>query len=75
MNLEKYLVLDLKKLSLIVLSFFAAVILHNAVYGLFNVEEAFFFIIAVFVVPAYFLVAVFYTIFHHVKHSKKKSKK
>ena len=72
MNPEKYLLLDLKKLGIIIASFIVAVILHNLVSGLLGVEEPVFFILAVFVIPIYFLVSVGYTIFHHVKQAKKK---
>jgi hypothetical protein len=67
MNLEKYFLLDIKKLGIIVLSFIGALVLHNLIYGWFKVEEPFFFILAIIVVPVYFLIAVSYTIFHHVK--------
>ena len=42
--------------------FLPFVILHNAVYGLFGVEEPFFFILAVFVCPLGFLVGAVGTI-------------
>ncbi len=38
--------------------FLLFILLHNAIYGLFGVEEAVFFIIAVFLAPAAFLVGV-----------------
>ncbi|MFC1511213.1 hypothetical protein ACFL5U_02360 [Candidatus Margulisiibacteriota bacterium] len=41
-----------------ILLFLVSVLLHNLIYGLFGVEEAFFFIIAVFVCPVGFLVGV-----------------
>ncbi|MBW2995747.1 hypothetical protein KY332_00440 [Candidatus Woesearchaeota archaeon] len=79
MKLEKYLLLNLKKLLLIIGAFILAVLLHNLVYALFfdyfsrtGGDEAFFFIIAIFVIPLYFLVSVGYTIFHHVRKRIKK---
>jgi len=75
MNLEKYLLLNAKNLGIIILSFIVAVVLHNLIYGIFGIEEAFFFILAVFVIPVYFLISVGYTIFHHVKRIRKKAKK
>ena len=74
MNLEKYLLLDLKKLVIIIVSFMVAVLLHNIISALIAVEEAVFFILAVFVIPLYFLISVGYTIFHHVKRAKKKKR-
>lgn len=73
MNCEKYLLLDVKKLLIIVGSFILAVILHNFVSGLLGgIDEPVFFIIAVIIIPIYFLTAVGYTIFHHVKKRMKK---
>ena len=71
MNLEKYLLLDVKKLLIIVFLFIGVVILHNLVFALFAFEEALFFIIAGIII-AYFIIAVGYTIFHHVKRRIKK---
>ena len=74
MNLEKYFLLNLKKLLIIIFAFIAAVLLHNFVYALFydyfirtGGDEPFFFIIAVIIIPAYFLISAGYTIFYHVK--------
>ncbi len=79
MNTEKYLLLNAKNLVIIIISFIVAIVLHNLISGLFNIEEAVFFILAVIVIPLYFLVSVGYTIFHHVKRGtfskKKKTKK
>ena len=81
MNLEKYLLLSWKKLGIIVGAFIAAVLLHNLVYMIFfdyftrtGGDEAFFFIIAIFVIPLYFLTSVGYTIFHHVNKAVKKKR-
>jgi len=72
MNLEKYLLLTIKKIGIIVVLFIIAVLLHNFISGWIGVEEPVFFIIAVIVIPVYFLIAVGYTIFHHVKKRKKR---
>jgi hypothetical protein len=72
MNLKKYLLLDLKKVGIIIVSFIVAAVLHNLIYGIFNIEEAVFFLLAVFVIPLYFVISVGYTVFHHVKKKKKK---
>lgn len=79
MKLEKYFYLTLKKTALVIIAFVAAVILHNAVYAIFNFEEAFFFIIAVIILPAYLAISAVYSICHsirlrnkYVKKSKKK---
>lgn len=51
--------------------FFPFVLLHNAVYGLFGVEEPFFFTLAVFVCPLGFLVGATGTIVLFLKKGKR----
>ena len=67
MNIEKYLLLNWKKILIIIGAWFLAVILHNAFYALFNVEEAVFFILAVIIIPIYFITAIIYTIIKKIK--------
>lgn len=66
---DRYLLLNWKKLVGIIAAWAAAVFLHNAVYGLFldyfrrtGSDEPFFFILAMVVIPLYFLVSLLYTI-------------
>jgi len=54
--------LSWKRFGLIVLAFILSVILHNAIYGLTGVEEAVFFLLAVIVIPIYFIISVIYSI-------------
>jgi hypothetical protein len=72
MKIEKYLLLDWKKLLIIVLTFVAAVLLHNIFYGITGYEEPLFFLIATVIVPFYFIIAVFYTAFYYGKKLIKK---
>jgi len=66
---DKYLLLNWKRILLIIGAWFAAVILHNLVYALFQRffdaaggDEPFFFVLAVIVIPFYALVALVYTV-------------
>ncbi|MCK5321126.1 hypothetical protein KAJ38_00955 [Candidatus Pacearchaeota archaeon] len=59
-----------RKLWIIVVTGFFSIMLHNAIYGLFNVEEAFFFIIVVFAIPIYFLIMVVYSIIYKLMKKK-----
>lgn len=70
---DKYLLLNWKKFLLIIIAWFVAVILHNFVYGLgiyFGGEnfwgpagdEPLFFIIAIIIIPTYFIVSIIYTL-------------
>ena len=67
METKKLLQLSWRRVGLIILGWFAAVILHNAIYGIFGVEEAVFFIVAVFILPIYFIIALIYTVFQKFK--------
>jgi uncharacterized membrane protein YhdT len=67
MNLEKYLLLNCKNVLIIIMAWFVAFILHNAIYAIFNFEEPVFFLLAVIVIPLYFIVSVSYTIINSVK--------
>ncbi len=65
---NKYFLLNGKKIILIIGAFFVAVILHNLIYGLFQSyfdstggDEPVFFIIAVIIIPLYFLICFIYT--------------
>jgi len=61
--LEKYFKLNLKKLFIILGAWIASVVLHNLVSAFFGIEDAFFFIIAIFVIPIYLIISIIYTIF------------
>lgn len=67
-SLKKFLLLT----GASAVGFLPFVVLHNAVYGLFGVEESFFFILAVFVCPLGFLVGVIGTIVLIIKKRGKK---
>ncbi|MCK5449538.1 hypothetical protein KAI32_01610 [Candidatus Pacearchaeota archaeon] len=59
-----------RKLWIIVVTGFVSILLHNAIFGLFDIEEAFFFIIVVFVIPIYFLIMVVYSIVYKLMKKK-----
>ena len=67
MKIEKFFILSWKKILLLVLIWFVAVILHNAVDVIFHIEEAFFFIIAIFVIPLYFMISLIYTVYKKLR--------
>jgi len=58
---EKLFLLSWKRFFLVVIGFFVFVFLHNLIYALTNIEEAFFFILAL-IVPVYFLISLFYSL-------------
>lgn len=58
---DKALQLTWKKLWIIIISAFLLVILHNAVYAIWNFEEGIFFILF-FLVILYFIIALIYSL-------------
>ena len=78
---SKIFLLSWKKFFGIVIVWFLAVVLHNVVYGLgihfggedfwgLNGDEAFFFIIAIIIIPIYFLISIIYTLIKKMKKRK-----
>ena len=68
---DKYFLLNWRKLWIIIVAWFVAVLLHNLVSALLNLEEAFFFIIAVFVMPLYFIVTLIYSLVKIIKRGSR----
>lgn len=66
-KLDKYFLLSWRKAWIIVVGWFLAVMLHNAISALFNFEEAVFFIIAVILMPIYFLIVLVYSLIKKLK--------
>ena len=62
MKFKDIFLLSWKKLWIAVVAGFLSILLHNFISALFGVEEAFFFILVVFVLPIYMIVAVIYTL-------------
>ena len=65
MNLEKYLLLSIKELGIIIILFIGATVIHNLIYNMFPVMV---------IIVVYFIIAVIYTVFHHVKRIRKKKR-
>ena len=67
------LLISWRKLWIIVVGGFVSILLHNAIYDLFNVEEAFFFIFVIFVLPIYFLAMIIFSIIYKIikSHSQR----
>ncbi len=61
MNLKKYLLLSWKKILIMIAAVLLSVFLHNVISGLFDIEEVVFFILAVIIIPLYFIISVVYT--------------
>ncbi len=71
--LDKLLRLNLKKLFLIVAAWVLCVVMHNLVYVLFRDsfgaqgDEPFFLLLAVVVIPLYFVVSFVYTVVQRIR--------
>jgi len=70
MNAKNLLLLSWRKAWIIVVAGFVSIILHNLISGLLGIEEAFFFIIVIFVIPIYVLVAVVYSVIYLIRKRK-----
>ena len=64
---DKWFFLNWRKLLIIIGMWFLAVILHNLISAIFGIEEALFFIIAVFVIPVYFIALIIYTLVKFIR--------
>ena len=62
MKFADLFMLSWKKLWIVVVVGFISIILHNAISALFGVEDAFFFIVVVFVIPIYMIIAIIYSL-------------
>ncbi|MFC1626860.1 hypothetical protein ACFL1P_01500 [Patescibacteria group bacterium] len=71
MKAKNFFLLSWKKLWILVISGFASIVLHNLISGLTGVEEAFFFIIVIFVIPTYFLIAILFTLINLLRKKSK----
>ena len=71
MNLDKYFLLSWRKVWIIVVGGFVSILLHNLFYAIFGVEEVVFFIIVVFVIPIYVLIAVVYSLVKLIRRKLK----
>ena len=73
-KLDKYFLFTGRKLVYLLLVFIGSVILHNLIYALFydyysgtGGDEPFFFIIAVIIIPLYFLIMLIYTLVKKIR--------
>jgi len=68
--MKDLLLLSWRKAWIIVVSGFVFILLHNLISGLFGIEEPFFFILVVIVLPIYVIVAVIYSLIYLIKKKK-----
>jgi Na+/melibiose symporter-like transporter len=61
-KIKNFLSISWKKIVVVLALWLISVILHNLISGLLGNEEAFFFIVAVFVLPIYLVVALLYSL-------------
>ena len=65
--MKNLFLLSWRKLWVVVVGGFLAIILHNAIDAIFGVEEAFFFILVVFVLPLYLITAIVYSLIYKIR--------
>ncbi len=66
-KLNKYFLLNFKKILFIIGGWIIAVVLHNLISAIFRFEDAFFFILAVIIIPLYFLSSLIYTLVTYLR--------
>jgi len=60
-------ILSWKKAWIIVVGGFVSILLHNLYYAVFKVEEVFFLILVIVVLPIYLLIAIMYSLINRKK--------
>ena len=71
---EKLFLLNWKRDLEVILLWVFSVAFHSAIFRIYMVEETFFFIMAVFAIPAYLVVAIIYTLDFHRRRMKKQKR-
>ncbi len=69
-SLDSFFLLHLKKSLYIIIAWALFIIAHNLAARIFNFDEMFFSILAVYIIPLYLLISVVYTLFKHSKLAK-----
>jgi len=70
MKIKNLFLLSWKKLWIVVVGGFVSIVLHNLISALIKAEEPFFFVLVVFVLPAYVLIAIIYSLIYKNKNKK-----
>jgi hypothetical protein len=60
------LLISWRKFGIIIIMGFVSILLHNVISALFKTEEAFFFILVIFVLPIYLLIIIIYSIIYKI---------
>jgi len=66
-KLDKYFLLSWRKTWIIVVGGFISILLHNFISAILGFEEAVFFILVIFVLPIYVLIAIVYSLIKKFK--------
>ncbi len=73
MKLKNIFLLSWKKLWIVVVGGFISIVLHNLISALIGAEEVFFFILVIFVLPIYVVIAVIYSLIYKIRGENKKT--
>ena len=65
MKIGKYFLINWDTLLSIIVAWAVAVFMHNLIYSIWKIEEPFFFVVGVFIIPLYLIVSLFYSIYHY----------
>jgi len=70
MKFKDLFLLSWRNLWVVVVLGLVSILLHNLIYGLFGFEEAFFFIVVIFLLSIYVLLAIVYSIIFRIREGK-----
>ncbi len=73
--MKKLFLLSLKKFIWLIVIWIVSVLLHNFVSALLGIEEPVFFLIAVIVIPLYFIISLIYSLVYLIKMKVRKRRK
>ncbi len=72
---KKYFIFNWEKIWIIIVSAFLSILLHNLIYAIFNIEEAFFLTIVVIIIPSYFIISGICSLIFLIKSKRGKNAK
>mgnify|MGYP001599212899 CR=1 FL=1 len=69
-NADKLFLLHIKKSLYVIIIWALSIIIHNLVYKFSGIDEPFFTILAIYIIPIYLLISVIYTLIRHLSWDK-----
>lgn len=74
-KLKYYFLLSWSKILTIVITWIVAIGIHHSIYFFLYIDEPFFFIIAIFLIPIYLFICLLYSVYYYNKKDKVENEK